>query len=264
MSLPESDRRDLARAREFLENPTFGMRLLSLAGAPIEKGLERLPAPVADKVLEVSRGALDRCLQVAVATLRGTPPPKPGSEKWHRGLAVLSGGLGGMFGLPALAVELPISTVIMFRSIAEIARERGEDLEDPETLLNCMQVFALGGRSHSDDAAETSYFAIRAGLARAVGEAAAHLAGRGSLASRATAPVMVRFLESVASRFGYAVSEKMVAASVPIFGAFGGAAINAVFMDHFQNMAWAHFTVRALERKHGPNLIREEWNHTGK
>ena len=38
-----------------------------------------------------------------------------------------------------------MSTIIMLRSIAEIARSEGEDLSDPETALSCVQVFALGG-----------------------------------------------------------------------------------------------------------------------
>lgn len=258
MSLTDAEKKDLARAREILEKPTFGMRMLSLAGAPIEMGVENLPAPVAEKVMQVSRAALDRCLRTAVSTLRHSRRTKP-SDTLHMSLAALSGGIGGAFGLPALALELPISTVIMFRSIAEIARSLGEDLEEPEALLNCMEVFALGGRSKSDDAAETTYFAIRAGLAQAVREASAHLAAKG-MGSRAASPALIRLTEAIAARFGYAVSEKLVAASVPVFGAFGGAAINAVFMDHFQNMAWAHFTVRALERKHGPDEIQDAWN----
>ncbi|MDX9972511.1 MAG: EcsC family protein [FCB group bacterium] len=258
MSLTDAERKDLARAREILETPTFGMRILTLAGAPIEMGVENLPAPVADKIMQVSRAALDRCLRTAVSTLRHSRRNKP-SDTLHMSLAALSGGIGGAFGLPALALELPISTVIMFRSIAEIARSLGEDLEEPEALLNCLEVFALGGRSKGDDAAETSYFAIRAGLAQAVREASAHLASKG-IGSRAASPALIRLTEAIAGRFGYAVSEKLVAASVPVFGAFGGAAINAVFMDHFQNMAWAHFTVRALERKHGPDEVKEAWS----
>ena len=42
-------------------------------------------------------------------------------------------------------MELPISTVIMLRSMGDIARAEGEDLRDPETALSCLQVFALGG-----------------------------------------------------------------------------------------------------------------------
>jgi hypothetical protein len=39
-----------------------------------------------------------------------------------------TGGVGGLFGLPALAIELPISTTIMLRSIADIARSEDEDI----------------------------------------------------------------------------------------------------------------------------------------
>ena len=46
-----------------------------------------------------------------------------------------------------LPIELPVSTIIMLRSIADIARSEGEDLSDPESALSCVQVFALGGRS---------------------------------------------------------------------------------------------------------------------
>jgi hypothetical protein len=40
----------------------------------------------------------------------------------HRALVTASGAVGETFGLAALPVELPASTVIMLRSIADIAR----------------------------------------------------------------------------------------------------------------------------------------------
>jgi EcsC protein family len=70
-------------------------------------------------------------------------------------LATASGAAGGAFGLPTLPIELPVSTIIMLRSIADIARNEGEDLSDPETALSCLEVFALGGRAKSDDASES-------------------------------------------------------------------------------------------------------------
>ena len=72
----------------------------------------------------------------------------------------------------ALPLELPVSTIIMLRSIADIAQNEGEDLSEPEAALSCMQVFALGGRAGSDDASESGYFAVRGVLAMSVTEAA--------------------------------------------------------------------------------------------
>jgi hypothetical protein len=77
---------------------------------------------------------------VALRTLPRSP--RTGSELFHRALATASGAAGGTFGLAALPVELPVSTVIMLRSIADIAQTEGEDLSDPKSVFSCVEVFA--------------------------------------------------------------------------------------------------------------------------
>ena len=175
----------------------------------------------------------------------------------HKALATASGAAGGAFGLAMLPIELPVSTMIMLRSIADIARSEGEDLSDPEAALSCVQVFALGGRSGSDDASESGYFAVRGLLAKSVTEAARFVAQRGLV--KEGAPIMVRFLTEVASRFGVVVSQKVAAQAFPIIGALGGAAVNYAFLEHFQDVARGHFTVRRLERRYGKELVRREY-----
>ncbi|MDO9264504.1 MAG: EcsC family protein, partial [Desulfosalsimonadaceae bacterium] len=69
-------------------------------------------------------------------------------------------------------------------------------------------------------------------------------------------PAIVRLISQIASRFSIAVSEKAAAQAVPVVGAFGGAAINSLFIDHFQDMGRGHFIVRRLERLHGLDEIR--------
>src|SRR5262249_56409439 len=115
-----------------------------------------------------------------------------------------SGAGGGAFGLGVLALELPVSTVIMLRSIAEIARSEGEDLFDPEAALSCVQVFALGGRPGSADASESGYFAVRAMLAKSVSQAARFIVDRGVVEEGG--PILCRFITQLASRFGVSVS----------------------------------------------------------
>ena len=56
------------------------------------------------------------------------------------------------------------------------------------------------------------------------------------------------------------LSEKATAQAVPLIGALGGAAINVVFIQHFQDMAWSHFTMRRLERLYGQDLVRSEYD----
>ena len=55
------------------------------------------------------------------------------------------------------------------------------------------------------------------------------------------------------------ITPKAAAQAVPAIGAVGGAAINTLFIDHFQVMVKGHFIVRKLERKYGENAIRQQY-----
>ena len=161
--------------------------------------------------------------------------------------------MGGALGISTVLVELPISTTIMLRAIATIAQREGEDLDDPETALACIEVFALGGGSTVGHLEEHGYLAVRAALAKSLNQAVRYVAERGLLEE--TAPALVRFLAQVAARFGVVVSQKFAAQSVPVIGALGGVAVNTAFVAHFQSVATGHFTVRRLERLYGKERV---------
>ena len=247
------DLTDLKYAKSLLENPGFAARIINLIGKPIEKGFELLPEKWSTVVNKAARVSLKKALTVVVTTL-GTSGGRS-SDIMHKILVSLSGAGGGAFGLPALALELPISTTIMLRSIADIARSEGEDLNDPHVKIECIQVFALGGSSKNDDASETGYFAVRTALARTVSDAAQHIASKGL--TRESAPVLLRLISRVSSRFGVVVSEKVAVQAIPLIGAAGGALINSLFIDHFQDVARGHFIIRRLEKRYGENEVRK-------
>jgi len=212
-----------------------------------------LPKKWNEVVNDATRKSIETALDVALWTMDQGQAESP-SNWWHKLAVGTTGAAGGAFGLPALAIELPISTTIMLRSIADIARSEGENLRTPDARLECVQVLALGGRSGSDDGTETGYFAVRAAMAKAVSDAIQHLARYGL--SQKGAPAVIRLIALIASRFSIVVSEKAAAQAVPVLGAFGGAAINTLFIDHFQDMGKGHFIVRRLERAHGPEKIK--------
>lgn len=251
LSAPEIE--ELRIARKLLENPGLAAKVSDFVGSPIEKGFELLPKKWSAVVNDTTRKSIEKALDLALRTLHHDKPEAP-SNWWHKLAVGTAGAAGGAFGLPALAVELPVSTMIILRSIADIARSEGEDLATPDARLQCIQVLALGGRLKNDDAAETGYFATRTAMAKAVSDAAAHLAKKGL--SDKGAPAIVRLISQIASRFSIVVSEKAAAQAVPVVGAFGGAVINTLFIDHFQDMAKGHFIVRRLERHHGQEEIR--------
>ena len=114
-------------------------------------------------------------------------------------------------------------------------------------------MFGLGGRTEADDAAEGGYFVVRGAFATSVTEAARFIAERGIVEEGS--PVIVRLIAQIASRFGFVVSQKVGAQTIPIIGALGGAAINFAFIDHFQSVARGHFIVQRLERKYGKDTV---------
>ncbi len=256
VAISEEDRQALKRAVEALETPSFAARLSALAGRPIELLGQALPHAVSETASRATQVALTQALRYALKTIP-TKTAEP-EARLHRVLAALSGAMGGALGISAVLVELPISTTIMLRAIARIAQSEGENLSDPETALACLQVFALGGRSSSEHLHESGYFAVRAALARSLTLAVHQVAERGLVDESASA--LVRLLSQIASRFGLVVSQKVAAQAVPVLGATSGAIVNSIFVDHFQTLAWGHFTVRRLERIYGQGTVRLAYN----
>jgi len=259
MSLPKADLDELKRAKQLLENPGIAAKLSNIVGSPVEKGLKMLPARLQSSVHQATEAALLKALDIAVTSLGAEGPAKPSRDRMHKFAAAASGAAGGAFGILALSWELPISTTLMLRSIADIAAAEGENPRHLETKLACLTVFALGStRSDQDNAAESGYFAARAALASAVSEAAKHLAQKGL--GKGGGPALVRLIALIGARFGVVVSEKAAAQAVPILGAAGGALINTIFIGHYQDMARGHFIVRRLEKTHGTEIIRRAYD----
>lgn len=254
--LPE-DLAALRQAHDLLESPGLTARITGKLGYSIEMGMQYLPAGWSKALGEMTKVALTKAADAALFTL-GDRPGKKSSNAWHKVGVAVTGGVGGFFGLTGLAVELPVSTTLMMRSIADIARSEGESLDQADTRIACLQVFALGGNHPDDDAAESGYYATRALLARAISQAAEYAGGQIAL-DKAAPPALVRLIGVVADRFGIQITEKAAAQAVPAIGAAGGALINTLFIDHFQDMARGHFIVRRLERRYGQNVVQQAY-----
>ncbi|MDJ0665862.1 MAG: EcsC family protein [Desulfobacterales bacterium] len=256
LSMTTNDLADLRRAKNLLQKPGLAARMTGLLSIPIAKGFALVPARLSQLAGRITHAAIEKALAAAVVTLR-SERPRPAGHRLHTFLVTASGIVAGIFGLPALALELPLSTAIMLRAIAAIARSEGQDPNDPRVRLECVQVFALGGPAPQTPSPESGYFAMRAALARSVSEAARHLAQRG-VAAQST-PALLRFVTQVATRFGVVVSDKAVAQALPLVGAAGGGLINYLFMLQFQRSARGHFIVRRLEQQYGEDHVRQQY-----
>jgi len=246
----------LSEAVRLLEYESFTARVTYALGRGVSGVGAFMPDTARKLASRAAAAALKRAMVVAIGSL-DAGNGEPARTGLHKSLLTASGAAGGAFGLAALPMELPFSTVLVLRAIADVARAEGEDLSQPEAGIACMEVFALGGRTSVDDQMDSAYFALRAVLAASVSEAAKHVARFGL--SGAGAPVIVRLLSQLAGRFGVVVSQKIAAQSIPVIGAIGGAAINYAFAEHFTGLARGHFTVRRLERLYGPEVVRGEY-----
>lgn len=261
-SITEEEKKEIRKAKQILENPSLTIKLANKIGHPIEMLIEKVDSK---KLTKITEKALTKSLSIAISSLDKKEKTDLSNTK-HKWMTAASGAIGGAFGLPALALELPISTTIMLRSIADIAHAQGHDLTKIETRLACLEVFALGSnKSSTDDGAESAYFAVRGAISHEIKLATNAVANMSEKAiqealTKGQLPIFVKIIERIATPFGISISEKLVAQSLPIIGAVGGASINLMFMKHFQEMAEGHFIIKRLEKKYGLEMVQNEYN----
>jgi hypothetical protein len=190
-NLSPQDQADLNAAAAKLEGSSFAMTLAAKVGMPVEALLRFLPQSAQNSVGTAVDKALQQCMRAALAMGKGGSGSR-GSKRRHVLATAATGAVGGFFGLPGLAFELPVTTTVMLHSIAGIAAREGEDLSQPESALACLEVLALGPERERGEALESAYYATRAALAQVTRDAAAYVAQKGL--AKEGAPVLISFL----------------------------------------------------------------------
>jgi hypothetical protein len=260
----------LKEAAQFLEHPGVAIRIANKLGQPSEYLESKLPDKARHSIQTATHTALKKALKMALMTIPDTAQNKgfkdsewrASKSNWaHVAGSAVTGAMGGMFGLPSLALELPVTTTLMLRSIAQNARAFGANLNDPRVQLECLYIFSLGTPSSADDATETSYYASRLGLGQLITQAASYISAHSakeilSAIEKGSAPVLVRLIANIAGKFEIAVSEKVLVEAIPIIGAAGGAVVNSVFTHYFNEAARYHFGIRKLELEHGADVVQ--------
>lgn len=254
--LSDEELAELHWAYKHLEHPSLAARLTSSLASPIEEGLGLLPKTWRKHLDRSAEASISQSLRLAIASLDNVG--ETSANNWlHKFVAVGAGAAGGFLGPLTLLAELPLTTALMLRSIAEIARSEGEDLSRKDTRLACVQVFALGGRTREDEDADLGYYGLRITLGlyfeRDILEYAANAQGP-------HIPAVIGMIRAISARFGVVISDKAAAQMVPIAGALSGALLNLIFMNHYQDVAKGHFIVRRLERQYGVDSIRDEYH----
>lgn len=232
-ALPPADlaRLDVA-AVEYLAAKSNLMGALERVGGALQSGLHRLPGTAQRAVGNAARGALEVGYRVAILGLEGDAAPTDRAWRYRLG-GVASGLLGGAGGFATTLAELPVTTTLLLRSIADTARAAGHDLRDAEVRAHCVEVFAFGGPLEEDDDADLAFWTAR-------------LAGR----------EMAQLMVGVAARYAPSVMTKLGAQAAPVLGAAVGAGLNLLYFRFYQRMARVVFSLLPLERTHGREAVR--------
>ena len=249
-----SDLYDLRIAKSKLEAHNLVAQIADLVGKPTQAVLKRLPKQWHALIGKATQAALFKGLGFVILTL-GDTRPQASRDRLHKMLATTSGLIGGAAGLTSSLIELPISTCLVLRSIADIARSEGHDIARLEVKLACLEVLALGGHGDNDDVPGEGYWAVRGVLGKSISEAAAYIAEKGLVDEGA--PPLAKLITKIAARFSTVVTEELAAKAVPIIGAVAGGTLNLLFMQHFQALATGHFIVKRLEAQYGSDRVKQ-------
>lgn len=215
-------------------------------------GVQRTSARIADQ-----RSILRAAQVDDLAALRAGPLEacdKVAGSVGRRG-AALAGGSGALFGIvgaAGLVADVPSLLVQAFRVIHRTGLCYGEDCAEDALKRLPVAIFALASANTLEEKqaaleaiehdAAASNAAIRDGLERAAER---------ELAKEATVFSISNLSSAIARRLGLAKA----GGSLPLMGAFVGAAVNAWYLNEVAYAARAAFQLRWLRRRYGPVLI---------
>jgi len=254
-----------------MHNISWAMRNVNKIGDTVETGMTFVPVKVLVKLQSITQIALLKIIKANLLTIQKNKTFKKPSKLTYKSIVTGSGALSGFFGATTgfgtaiFASELTLTTKFIMRTIMDIARSEGEDIYTLEGQMACLQVFALGGESKGDDSLETSYYTTRIAMNSALNNLSATgvkvgletlIKGASTLGSGA----LSNFVSKIATRLSLLISEKFLAQALPIVGAIGGGGLNYIFVEHFQKMATAHFTIKRLERFYGEAQVKQAYD----
>lgn len=231
--LSEDEFRKIVEAAEtYVRARSVLMSFMSTIGKFAERGIDKLPTDWQETIVTAVREALEWAAQVATTQMEDAPG-REASDTLYKTIATLTGIGSGAVGLPAIVAELPVSTGLMLRSIADIGRSLGASMSSPDFVATCIETFAYGGPLDEDDDADLAFFATRIG-----------------------APRVAAMITEVAARYVAAMTPRIMAMTVPVVGAVVGGGINLTYMQFYQSMARVLFTLLPIEKAHDRAQVR--------
>ncbi|MDT1061633.1 EcsC family protein [Paracoccus sp. CPCC 101403] len=214
-------------ARRYLNAGGMAMELMNAVGGKAENLLDRLPKPVRSRMDRITLGVLDRSFSAASRS-RGVLADR--GDWFNRMLSTTSGAVGGLAGIAGATLELPVTITLLLRAIMDIAAEHGFDPDSDLARREALHVFASAGPLADDEGADLGLVTARMTI---------------------TGQTIQGLIAKVAPKLSASLAQKLAAQTVPILGAFAGAAINYNFTRYYQEVARVQFGLLRLSQETG-------------
>lgn len=154
------------------------------------------------------------------------------------GAVMISGALGGAFGIPGALAEMPVSLVLFLQAIREEATAAGLDPAREGVRRAAIDILLRGQVVGADEALEASFLNARLGLA---------------------GPVVTGWVARLVPKLAPVLGQRLAAGAVPVVGALGGAFANRAWENHYRGLARVRFGLMALAEVHGVGAVVEGW-----
>ena len=198
------------------------IQLLNLAGTQADGMVDALPEGIRDNLIAGTEQALRIAMKVAEGS-RGVIGDQP---SWlTTAVTTAMGAAGGFGGLASAMAELPVTTTVFLHGIQSVAVEHGFDPSEKGVQFDCINVLAAAGPLDADDGADIGFMATRMVV---------------------TGPALQSLITKVAPRLATVMGQKLAAQTVPVLGAFAGAATNYAYASYYREMAHVQFGLRRL------------------
>ena len=217
-----------ALAKRYQDAEGLVIKMANYAGSQVENILPEIPEGFEKQLETIVQGALDAAYTTSEA-LSTTPFTPETPTYFHKAAVTFAGAIGGLTGLPGALAELPVTITTMFSSIQKIAGEYEFDQTHPETKLECIKVFSMGGPLDTDDELDLSFVSLRLGL-------------QGEL--------VTQLISKVAQKMSLIISQKLWSQAIPFVGAITGASLNFAFMSYYEEMAHVRFGLKKLQKEY--------------
>jgi hypothetical protein len=252
MSLSSEHLLQLTNAKAMLGGNDLSETISTVLGKRVDSGYARLPEDWRTQTALIAHDTIMLGLRGMLMTLGGVSPDIfPSLPRFAAAISARN----LMAEIPGLALELPVSMMMLCRSIADIACANAERSDSTDTRLACLELFALGDARKN---ATTGYFAEREALQKTTASAM-HYMSEALMVDEDTPPLR-EYVAAIAARFREQIEIHVAAQAVPNIDVHSGSAVNLLLIDHFQDIARGHFTVRRLERTYGQHEVRTTYD----